>query len=96
MTDVVSRFWGNVTSQNVSDNADFSVSWKKAKAKGYQVVYSKKAKKAYKTFKNVKKNKAVKKLKKGKFFIKVRAYNVKANGKKLYSAYSSAKKVVVK
>ena len=73
-----------------------TVSWKKAKAKGYQVVYSKKAKKAYKTFKNVKKNKAVKKLKKGKFFIKVRAYNVKANGKKLYSAYSAAKKVVVK
>lgn len=68
--------------------------WKKvADAKGYQVVYStdKKLKKSLKKL-SVKKNRAKSaKLKKGKkYFVKVRAYQFDAAGKKVYGKYSRA------
>lgn len=74
------------------------LTWKKAaNAEGYEVYRSVKKKKGFKKAATVKtatyKNK---KLKKGKtYYFKVRSFNV-VNGKKVYSSFSSVKKVKIK
>jgi len=77
------------------------ISWKRDKSvSGYQIAMKAGSKGKYKIVKTIKKNKTVsftkKKLKKGKtYYIKVRAYK-KVNGKKIYGAYSKAKKIKLK
>ena len=81
----------------------FTVKWKKVKgAKGYQVKYALNKKftkgKKVKTIKNAKKlSLTVKKLKKNKnYFVKVRAYTIDKNGKKVYGNWSEVKKIKIK
>ncbi|MBE5927975.1 MAG: carbohydrate-binding protein [Lachnospiraceae bacterium] len=63
---------------------------KKKNFKGKQVIDTKKAKVKIKKFKKAK-------LKKGKkYFVKVRAYKIGADGKKIYGDYSAAKKIKIK
>ena len=77
------------------------IRWKRnKKVTGYQIAMKTGGKGKYKIVKTIKKNKLThfikKKLKKGKiYFIKVRAY-VNVDGKKIYGAYSGAKKVRLK
>ena len=77
-----------------------TIKWKKnTKASGYEVVYSKNKKFTGK--KTVRKAKTttsykVKGLKKGKkYYVKVRSYKT-VNGKRIYGAYSTAKKATIK
>lgn len=74
------------------------ITWKKAaNAEGYEVFRSTKKKKGYKLVADVQTNNYKnKKLKKKKtYYYKVRSYNV-VNGKKVYSNFSSVKKVKIK
>ncbi len=77
------------------------IRWKRnKKVIGYQIAMKTSGKGKYKIVKTINKNKMTrfvkKKLKKGKiYFIKVRAY-VNVDGKKIYGAYSGAKKVRLK
>lgn len=77
-----------------------TIKWKKnTKASGYQVVYS--TNKKFTGKKTVRKAKTttsykVKGLKKGKkYYVKVRSYKT-VNGKRIYGAYSTAKKATIK
>lgn len=75
------------------------VAIKKIKAKGYQIVYA--TNKKFTKGKGKKLTKkttlTIKKLRSKKtYYVKVRAYNVKANGKKVYGKFSKVKKVKVK
>ena len=79
-----------------------TVKWKKVKgATGYQVKYALNKKltrgKKVKTIKNAKKlSLTIKKLKKNKtYFVKVRAYTVAKDGKKVYGKWSDVEKVKV-
>ncbi len=79
---------------------NLTIKLKAMKADGYEVATatsSKKLKKAKKG-KNFTKAKIVlKKMKKGKtYFIKVRAYNKDANGKKVYGKWSKVKRIKVR
>ena len=78
-----------------------TVSMKKVKgAKGYEIHYSTDKKFKAKTVKKVTANavkKTLIKLKSGKkYYVRVRAYKQDSTGKKVYGAYSAAKKVSVK
>lgn len=74
-----------------------TISWKKAKrAEKYVVYVSKKNKKNFKKLTTTKKTKITKKFKKGKYFVKVRSYYKKSNGRKIYSNFSKVIKVKVK
>lgn len=68
-------------------------------AKGYEISYSYKDKKVKKSVTKVtstKIKKTIKNLKKGKtYYVKVRAYKIDSTGEKVYSSYSSVKKVKV-
>ena len=77
-----------------------TIKWKKnTKASGYQVVYS--TNKKFTGKKTVRKAKTtisykIKGLKKGKkYYVKVRSYKT-VNGKRIYGAYSTAKKATIK
>lgn len=79
-----------------------TVSWKKdTKATGYQVVYASNSKftksvKSVRISKNTTKSYTIKNLKKGKtVYVKVRSYKT-VDGKRIYGAYSTVKKAVVK
>ena len=78
-----------------------TLKWKKVSgASGYVIYRSTKAKSGFKAVKTIKKGKTVKYvntgLKKGKtYYFKVRAYRT-VSGKKVYSSYTSVKKVKVK
>ena len=73
------------------------VSYKKVKgAKGYQIKYVIGKKKVVKTYKSAKAaTRKIKKLKKGTYKVYVRAYKLK-NSKKVYSSWSSVKKIKIK
>ncbi|MBQ4530530.1 MAG: InlB B-repeat-containing protein [Lachnospiraceae bacterium] len=68
-------------------------------AKGYEISYSYKDNKVKKSVKKVTTTKiksTIKNLKKGKtYYVKVRAYKLDSTGQKVYSSYSSVKKVTV-
>lgn len=78
-----------------------TIRWKKVDgASGYQIYRSQKKSRGYKRIKTITKGRTVKyttkKMKKGKrYYYKVRAYR-KVGGKKVYSAYSAAKRIRVK
>ncbi len=75
-----------------------SLTWKAASnAEGYEIYRSTKKKKGFKKVATVSKTSyKSKKLKKGKtYYFKIRSYNVQ-NGVKVYSAFTSAKKVKIK
>ena len=68
-------------------------------ATGYEIKIStnKNFKKSVKTITFTKKNTTVKNLKKNKtYYVKVRAYKIDANGKKVYGSYSNVMKVKIK
>lgn len=66
-------------------------------AAGYEVVYAKNKKFSKAKKLSTKKTSVIlKNLKKGTYYVKVRAYNTDANGKKNYGSYSSVKKVKIK
>ena len=80
-----------------------TVKWKKVKgATGYQVKYARNKKftkgKKVKTIKDAKKaSLTIKKLKKNKtYFVKVRAYTIGKDGKKVYGDWSNVKKIKIK
>lgn len=79
------------------NNKGVRISVDSSNAKGYEVIYGKD--------KNLKKairkvfsgnSYTTGKLKKGTYYVKVRAYKLDSAGKKVYSAYSKVKKVVIK
>lgn len=77
----------------------FKIKWKKVKgAKGYQVKYAlnKKFTKGKKVKNTKKLSLTVKKLKKKTYFVKVRAYTLTKDGKKVYGSWSKIKKVKIK
>jgi len=77
----------------------FKIKWKKVKgAKGYQVKYAlnKKFTKGKKVKNTKKLSLIVKKLKKKTYFVKVRAYTLTKDGKKVYGSWSKIKKVKIK
>lgn len=72
--------------------------WKKiAHADGYQVIYATNQKlRKPKTKTTASKTLTIKKLKKGKtYYVKVRAYKLDSAGKKVFGAYSKARKVTI-
>ena len=77
----------------------FTVSWTKKAYSGYQIRYSLKSSMKSATYKNVSASKTslkVKKLKtRKKYYVQIRTYKT-VDGKKCYSAWSSAKKVKTK
>ena len=76
-----------------------TVSWKKVSgAKGYQILYADNAKMKGANSVIVKKTSTtLKNLQKGKkCYIKVRAYKTDSAGKKVFGAYSSTKKILIK
>ncbi len=81
-----------------SKKSGIKVTWKKKNADGYQVRYATtKSFKSYRT-KTVSKGSMtstnLKNLKKGKtYYVKVRAYKLDENGKKIYGRFSQAKKI---
>ncbi|SKA68121.1 hypothetical protein SAMN02745111_01536 [Eubacterium uniforme] len=81
----------------------FTIKWKKVKgASGYVVKYARNKKftkgKKVRMIKNIKKTSlTLKKLKKNKnYFVKVRAYTLDKNGKKVYGNWSEVKKIKIK
>lgn len=86
--------------KNKKKNA-LTVKWKKVKgASGYQIKYARNKKfskgKKIKNIKNAKKVSAtIKNLKKKTYYVKVRAYTLDPNGKKVYGAWSKAKKIKI-
>ncbi len=72
---------------------------KKISADGYQVVYAKNKKftKGLKKKNTKKTTMVIKKLKrKTKYYVKVRAYRIKTNGKKVYGKFSKVKRIKIK
>ena len=89
-----------ITSAKNNKKKSIVVKWKKiSNAKGYNLQYAlnKKFTKSKKTKITTKSTLTIKKLKKGKtYYVRVRAYNTDSKGTKVYSKWSSVKKVKIK
>lgn len=92
----------SVKSVKNNKKRSLTVKWKKIKgANGYEVKYARNKKftkgKKVKTVKSGKKaSLTIKKLKKKTYFVKVRAYTLDTNGKKVYGDWSKVKSVKIK
>lgn len=103
VTETIKTVLSKVTNLKVKNkkNKKAVITWKKVKnADGYQIYRATKKSGKFKKIKTVKGNRVVKytntKLKKNKkYYYKVRAYRT-VKGKKVYSAFSTTKKIVVK
>jgi hypothetical protein len=89
----------SITSAKNSKSKAIVVKYKvSGSAKGYEISYTQNNKFKKATTKTTnKKTYTIKKLKKGKtYFVRVRAYNIRADGSKVFGKWSSVKKVTIK